>query len=57
MSAIRGLGFALGAAYSFGPAFGATFGSLSTAGQAVAYRAGIRPTLDYQPPLFGAWQE
>jgi hypothetical protein len=49
MSAIRGCGFALGAAYSFGAAFGATFGLLSTAGQAVAYRLGIRPTVDYQP--------
>ena len=25
------------------------FGALSTVGQAIAYRAGIRPTLDYQP--------
>jgi hypothetical protein len=49
MSAIRGLGFALGTAYSFGAAFGATFGALSTAGQAVAYRLGIRPTAEYQP--------
>jgi hypothetical protein len=49
MSAIRGLGFALGAAYIYGPAFGATFGVLSTLGQVVAYRAGIRPTIDYQP--------
>ena len=49
MSAIRGAGFALGTAYLYGPAFGATFGALSTLGQVVAYRAGIRPTLDYQP--------
>ena len=49
MSAIRGLGFALGAAYSFGVPFGATFGTLSTAGQVAAYRAGIRPTIDYRP--------
>ena len=49
MSAIRGLGFGLGAAYSFGGAFGITFGVLSTAGQAVAYRFGIRPTVDYKP--------
>lgn len=49
MSAIRGLGFAIGAAYSFGTAFGATFGALSTAGQAIAYRLGIRPTIDYHP--------
>jgi hypothetical protein len=49
MSAIRGGGFALGAAYLFGGTFGATFGALSTLGQAIAYRAGIRPTIDYQP--------
>jgi hypothetical protein len=49
MSAIRGCGFALGATYSFGAAFGVTFGVMSTAGQAIAYRFGIRPTLDYQP--------
>ena len=49
MSAVRGSGFALGAGYLYGGAFGATFGALSTAGQVVAYRAGIRPTLDYQP--------
>ena len=49
MSAIRGFGFALGAAYLYGSKFGITFGALSTAGQVIAYRAGIRPTLDYQP--------
>ena len=49
MSAIRGGGFALGAAYLYGAAFGAIFGVLSTVGQVVAYQAGIRPTLDYQP--------
>jgi len=49
MSAIRGSGFALGAAYLYGIAFGATFGALSTLGQVVAYRFGIRPTIDYQP--------
>ncbi len=51
MSAIRGCGFALGAGYSFGVPFGITFGVLSTAGQAVAYRLGIRPTVDYQPSI------
>jgi len=49
MSAIRGCGFALGASYSFGAPFGITFGVLSTAGQAIAYRVGIRPTVDYKP--------
>jgi hypothetical protein len=49
MSAIRGAGFALGAAYAYGIPFGATFGAFSTVGQAVAYRLGIRPTVDYKP--------
>ena len=49
MSAIRGGGFALGAAYLYGGTFGATFGALSTLGQVLAYRIGIRPTLEYQP--------
>jgi hypothetical protein len=49
MSAIRGAGFALGATYLYGAAFGVTFGALSTAGQVLGYRVGIRPTLDYQP--------
>jgi len=49
MSAIRGCGFALGAWYSFGAPFGITFGVFSTAGQAFAYRLGIRPTVDYKP--------
>ncbi len=43
MIAIRSCGFALGAAYLFGAAFGITFGVLSTAGQIIAYRFGIRP--------------
>jgi hypothetical protein len=49
MSAIRGAGFALGAANLYGGAFGVTFGALSTVGQVLGYRAGIRPTIDYQP--------
>src|SRR6202795_3124086 len=49
MSAIRAAGFGLGATYLYGGAFGATFGVLSTMGQVLAYQAGVRPTLDYQP--------
>jgi hypothetical protein len=49
MSAIRGGGFALGATYLYGWTFGATFGALSAIGQVLAYRVGIRPTIDYQP--------
>lgn len=49
MSAIRGCGFGLGASYSFGVPFGVTFGVLSTVGQVLAYRIGIRPTIDYKP--------
>lgn len=49
MSAIRGTGFALGSAYLYGGAFGVTFGALSTVGQILGYRVGIRPTIDYQP--------
>ena len=49
MGAIRACGFGLGASYSFGARFGITFGVLSTAGQAIAYRIGIRPDVDYRP--------
>src|SRR5579862_1148263 len=49
MSAIRGCGFAVGAAYYYGSLFGVLFGVLSTAGQSVAYRFGIRPDADYRP--------
>jgi hypothetical protein len=49
MSAIRGCGFALGAAWSFGAKFGIAFGALSTVGQVIAYRIGIRPTVEYKP--------
>jgi len=49
MSAIRGCGFGLGAAYLFSAPFGITFGALSTGGQTIAYRLGIRPTIDYKP--------
>lgn len=59
MSAIRGLGFGLGSAYLFGARFGVVFGVLSTVGQAIAYQAGIRPTVDYKPaarPLITRFQ-
>jgi hypothetical protein len=49
MSAIRGCGFGLGAAYLFGARFAITFGVLSTVGQQIAYRIGIRPTVNYKP--------
>ena len=49
MSAIRGFGFGLGASYLFGVPFGIAFGVLSTGGQVIAYRLGIRPTIDYKP--------
>jgi hypothetical protein len=51
MSAIRGCGFALGASYSFGASFGVIFGAFSAVGQAIAYRLGIRPTVDYKPAI------
>jgi hypothetical protein len=49
MGAIRAAGFALGGSYLFGAPFGVTFGVLSAAGQAIAYRLGIRPSVDYKP--------
>jgi hypothetical protein len=49
MSSIRGFAFTLGSAYLYGWAFGGVFGILSATGQVVAYRAGMRPTIDYQP--------
>jgi hypothetical protein len=49
MSAIRGAGFALGTAYIYGARFGAAFGALSTLGQIIAYRVGLRPDMDYKP--------
>ncbi len=49
MSAIRGVGFAVGAAYLYGAEFGALLGGVSAAAQVVAYRFGIRPTMEYQP--------
>jgi hypothetical protein len=50
MSAIRACGFALGASYLFGARFGILFGALSTAGQTIAYRFGIRPEVATNPP-------
>jgi hypothetical protein len=49
MSAIRAAGFGVGASYLFGPRFGIVFAVLSTIGQTVAYRFGIRPAADYRP--------
>jgi hypothetical protein len=49
MSTIRSGGYALGFAHLYGVTFGVTFGILGTVGQVAAYRAGIRPTMDYQP--------
>lgn len=49
MSAIRGYGYGLGSAFLFGAKFGITFGVLSTVGQMVGYRVGLRPSLDYHP--------
>src|SRR5579862_3130893 len=49
MSAIRGGGFGLGTSYLYGVPFGITFGILSTAGQTIAYRMGVRPDVDYKP--------
>jgi hypothetical protein len=49
MSAIRGVGFAFGTAYIYGARFGIAFGALSTLGQVIAYRLGLRPDKDYRP--------
>jgi hypothetical protein len=49
MSSIRGAGFAIGATFLHGSTFGILFGTLSAVGQVIAYRFGIRPTLDYAP--------
>src|SRR5580704_1066896 len=49
MSALRAAGFALGGVYLHGVIFGVTFGVLSTVGQVLGYRAGIRPTINYRP--------
>jgi hypothetical protein len=55
MSAIRGCGFGLGASFLFGTRFGIAFAILSTVGQTLAYRAGIRPSADYQSARRPRW--
>lgn len=49
MSGTRGLGYTIGTAPLFGLQFGVLFGLLSTIGQVIAYRLGVRPSLDYAP--------
>ncbi len=49
MSALRGAGFAVGAAWTLGWRFGITFGILSTVGQTIAYSIGITPIAEYKP--------
>jgi hypothetical protein len=51
MSAIRGLGYTVGGLYSFGARFSIILGVLSTAGQAIMYRFGVRPDADYKPAM------
>src|SRR6266705_1847304 len=47
-SLVRGIGFGAGTAYLYGIRFGATYCVLSTLGQMVAYRRGVRPGMEYQ---------
>ena len=47
-SLIRGIGFGVGTAYLYGIHFGATYFVLSTLGQMVAYRRGMRPGVEYK---------
>src|SRR5258708_14204517 len=49
ISAIRGFGYGLGTSFLFGPMFGVRFGALSTGGQGIVYRVGVRPWVDYAP--------
>lgn len=46
-SLVRGIGLGAGTAYLYGIRFGVTYCVLSTLGQMVAYRRGVRPGLDY----------
>jgi len=48
-SAIRGIGHGIGAASYLGAGYGFAFGVVSALAQVVAYRFGMRPTLDYSP--------
>ena len=47
-SLIRGIGFGTGTAYLYGFRFGAAYCILSTLGQMVAYRRGVRPGMEYK---------
>jgi hypothetical protein len=49
MSSIRAAGFGVGFAFLYGIRFGVAFGILSAVGQSIAYRFGIRPSMDYAP--------
>jgi hypothetical protein len=51
MSAVRGCGYAVGTSYVYGARFGVAFGVLSTVGQMIAYRIGIRPSAAYRPSV------
>ncbi len=50
-SLVRGCGFAVGLYRQDGLVFAATFALLTTLGQIVAYRRGMRPAIDYSPQL------
>lgn len=49
VSTIRGCSYAVGFTFLYGIGFAITFAALSTVGQVVAYRLGVRPTINYAP--------